>query len=516
MCAGRSGQLLAQRAVLAVDRCADVGLHQRATVGDEGVKARDLQRGHLEITLTNRLQHGVTRRPAIVDAIVTEAPLLVRVIRHVARRVAADVDPRLRTETEALGPEGLRLEIARLRRRVVQALTELVKIRVAGCGEGLDHVHRLVDTRLEIAVDLAVDQHLRRALDLAVRPDQPGGAGSERGDGLERRASRIEPVQRTVEERRVLAVAGQLVPVLLSLRAGEGRRIETWIGSHSSDRTGVGVHRDDRAAVGSRVSVGTRVRDRLAQRILCGALDARIDGEADVVPRLGRARTDDRADGVAKRIDAPLERTVGATQIPVEVLLHPALADDIARGRVAVRDLVLDLFRRDLTEFAPEMRRHREKVAVLPADRTVRARRAFDNADARELTGALLEVEEHIAINILGDHDRIEGRLDRSRVNVVFDLCDRHADDPCEFLQLRVRLGATSPGAHRLAAGKLFVDGLEARGATRLRQAVGLLDGGADTPSALIGGAAIGRPLHVAPTRRQEVGKARRVNRHGV
>ena len=46
-------ELLAHRSILPIDRPANVWLHKRSTVGNEGVEARNLEWSHLEIALSN-------------------------------------------------------------------------------------------------------------------------------------------------------------------------------------------------------------------------------------------------------------------------------------------------------------------------------------------------------------------------------------------------------------------------------------------------------------------------------
>ena len=228
------------------------------------------------------------------------------------------------------------------------------------------------------------------------------------------------------------------------------------------------------------------VGDRLAQCVLGSGLHTGIDRQADVVARLRRAGSHDRPDGITEGIDTPLQRPVGTTQVAIEMLLDAALTNDVAGSRVAVRHLILDLLRRHLTEFAPEMRRHRVELAALPTRRAVRARGPFDDTHPGELASALLEVEEHVAINVLGDHDRIERGPDSCDMNVVLDLGDRDTDNLRQLAQLRIGLGAAGPGAHGLATLELLVDGNETSRAAFLGQGICAFDGLADTPRSLI------------------------------
>ena len=258
------------------------------------------------------------------------------------------------------------------------------------------------------------------------------------------------------------------------------------------------------------------VGDRLAQGVLGSGLHTRIDGQTDVVARLRRAGSHDRPDGITEGIDAPLQRPVGAAQVTIEVLLNATLTNDVAGSRVAVRHLVLDLLRRHLTKFAPEMRGHRVELAALPTRRAVGARCPFDDTHPGELAGALLEVEENVAINVLGDHDRIERSLDGCGVDVVLDLCDRDADNLRKLTQLRIRLRAACPGTHRLATLELLVDRDEAGRATFLGEGIGAFDSLADAPRSLIRAASVDRPLDVATTPGQQIRKSRRINRNRV
>ena len=268
-------------------------LDERAAVGQQGVQPGDLQRCDLEIALPDRLQHGIARRPAVVHAVVTETLPLVGVVGDAAGRVAADIDAGRRTEAEAARPQRLRLEVARLRRGVVETLAELVEVGIARDHQGLQRVHRLVHAGLEVAVDLPVDLHLRGALDLAVGPHEPCCASGDRRHRLERRARRVEAIERAVEQRRVIGVLRQLTPVAVALGARQDRRVEARVRCHRADRPSAGIHRHNRAAFDGRVAVGAGVADRLAQRVLRGGLDAGVDRQPDVVAGLGGARTDD-------------------------------------------------------------------------------------------------------------------------------------------------------------------------------------------------------------------------------
>ena len=198
------------------------------------------------------------------------------------------------------------------------------------------------------------------------------------------------------------------------------------------------------------------------------------------------------------------------------MLLDAALADDIARRRVAVGDLIRHLIGRDLTELAPQVRGHRVQLAVLAARRTIRARRSLHDAHAGELSGALLEVEEHVAIDVLGDHDRVERRLDRGPMDVILHLRDGHASHPGELAELRIVLGAAGPRPHRLPTVELQLDGLEPGRASGGRQAFGALDRLGNRERALIGRATVAGALYVAAAGEQKLGEARGIDRHGV
>ena len=151
-----------------------------------------------------------------------------------------------------------------------------------------------------------------------------------------------------------------------------------------------------------------RVRNRLTQRSLGCRLDAVIDRQTNVVAWLGSLRTHDRTDGVAEGIDASLERAIRSAQIAIEIALNTTLADEVARLGIAVRNLIFDLVGRDLSKLAPEVRCQWIGRTVRTVRCAIGTSRTLDNSDTRILCRPLLEIKQHIAIDVAGEHNRVE------------------------------------------------------------------------------------------------------------
>src|SRR5207248_3988519 len=111
-------------------------------------------------------------------------------------------------------PEGARpalLRLAAVAREVEERVADAVEVRVARLGERRREIHALVYVRVPVVPD-AMGEVLRcdvraGARSVGLRLDQVFLERRDCGERLERRARRIQPVERPVE-RRVVAVEG--------------------------------------------------------------------------------------------------------------------------------------------------------------------------------------------------------------------------------------------------------------------------------------------------------------------
>ena len=204
--------LLAVRARL-LDTRDDVRGHELASVRDHRVEARHLQRRHSDVFLADRELNRVARVPRLVP-VALERLLPPGRRRHDGlprRGFVADIEPGGCPEAELPGPL---LQPAPLcRAAFVEAVPDVVEVRVARCREGFRQVHRPVHVGIPVLEDLLVTAVRRRrgALDRRVRREEMLLHRRERGDGLPRRAGRVRDLGDAVEPREVRLLGCRVV-----------------------------------------------------------------------------------------------------------------------------------------------------------------------------------------------------------------------------------------------------------------------------------------------------------------
>ena len=196
----------------------------------------------------------------------------------------------------------------------VEAVAEVVEVRVAGVRERRRQRHRLVDVRVPVLEDL----RRRDGPPAAVYVPCTGASGTarsmpllhrrQRGHRLERRAGRIEALDRAVE-RRVVVPPSRSSGSRTALRASSASArptktlgLNVGVDAMREDRAVVRVHRDDRAAVRGPVpSSCVREADAVVERPLGRPLERDVDRQPDGVARLRRRLRLDRLAARARR-----------------------------------------------------------------------------------------------------------------------------------------------------------------------------------------------------------------------
>ena len=159
------------------------------------------------------------------------------------------------------------------------------------------------------------------------------------------------------------------------------------------------------------MTVRVRARDSVTDRLLCDALQARVDRQLELAIRALPRDPPQRADDVSARVHRHERTRDAAVQRAVIRRFDTRLADDLSRVHSAVAALV-QLAWTDLPEQPQE----------LAADRAVRIPplRDLDHLDAAEGRGAFLEEEREVARNVL-KHDR---RCERIANQAAAHVCD--------------------------------------------------------------------------------------------
>ena len=365
--------------------------------------------------------------------------------RQEARILAAEVEPALDAEAELARP--LLQRLAALRRQLVEAVADLVEVRVARGRERRRERHRLVHVGVPVLEDLLVAavRPRRRALDRLVGREQALLDRRERGDGLERRAGRIAARDRAVQGRRVRLRPGQLGELPRVDAAGEDRRPVGRVRREREDGAVARVDGDRRTAVRVPVLVLDRALDPERERLLGRALEVDVDRQPDVVARRRELLRLDRALRPAERVDADLRCAGRAAQVGVEGRLDPRLADLVAGAVVVDRVLLLQLLLRDLADVAEDLGGERLALVV--------AQVGVDDLDPRELRPVLLEVLHARLADGRLDDDRRQ-RVAPARLDRLRDVRDRDLQQPRQALHHAVTalLGHVGrPELHRRA-----------------------------------------------------------------
>ena len=221
-------------------------------------------------------------------------------------------------------------------------------------------------------------------MDRLLRGDQPLLEHGDGHDQLEHRSRRVGRVHGPVDERMggIQQLPAQLLrPVGPAEQAG----VEPGIGDHRDDLAGARPEHDHRA-------------DAAGQRVLGQTLDARVDGEHQVVARYGRAALAG-AQVALERVHGPVAQPRRPSQALVIPLLQTALADRVATAvALVVQDL--ELLDADLAHVADHVRQGAE-VAVV-------AHRLVAPAHALEPVDVLAEVGHGRKVGAREDLDRLE------------------------------------------------------------------------------------------------------------
>ena len=173
-----------------------------AAVREHRVERRHLERGHEQVLLPDRELDRVARVPRAVPVRLERLPAPVGRGQE-PELLAADVEAGGRAEAERARP--LLHAHPALRAALVEAVPDLVEVGVAGLRERLGESHRAVGVRVPVDELLLVEPVVRdgRALERVVRADDVLLHRRERGDGLPRRAGRVEARGGAVQARRV-------------------------------------------------------------------------------------------------------------------------------------------------------------------------------------------------------------------------------------------------------------------------------------------------------------------------
>jgi hypothetical protein len=95
---------------------------------------------------------------------------------------------------------------------------------------------------------------------------------------------------------------GELLEIVLVHPAGVDAGVERRVGSEGEDLARLRVHGDERATVGRPLAVVVREPDPERECVLSGLLQLGVDGEAHVVPGLGKLLELARARHAAERV----------------------------------------------------------------------------------------------------------------------------------------------------------------------------------------------------------------------
>ena len=267
--------------------------------------------------------------------------------------------------------------------------TQVVEVDVRGDLERGAHVDRAVGGAARVVECDPPDVKRAGVVEDRARRDQVVFEGGGRGDRLERRPGRVATLVGAVDQ----GVAG-LVAERVVLGFGVGLRVERRVigrvGAHAEDRAGVDVHRHE----GAGQSLG-------AQRRLADGLQARIEGQSQVVARLRRLAAE-LAPRAAQGVHLDPLAPGGAAQVLVIGVLDSRLADDVSRLQGPVGGPA-ELMRADLADEAEDVRGERTVLVLADVG-------ALD-ADAGEALPVLEHVEEQAAVEALPEHDRVPGVL---------------------------------------------------------------------------------------------------------
>ena len=318
------------------------------------------------------------------------------------------------------------------RAALVEAVADVVEVRVARGRERLGQVHRAVDVRIPVLEDVLVRPYIgrARALDRGVRREEVLLHRGERRDRLPGRARRVGDLGDAVQTREVRPLRGRVVherSELLGVDAPDvDRGLVGRVGRHRANGAVARVERDDRAAADVVLLVVLRERDALADRALGGALE--LDVEREPHRRAGPCVAPDleRPLRAAERVDADLGRARDAAQVPVERRLDAGLADLVAAPVVGLQPLLrLQLRRRDLADVAEHLRGER-LVRVVAQVRLL-------DLHARELGRVLLQVVDLVVVHGRLDGDRRQ-RVDAPVVDLAREARRRHVEHGGEAL----------------------------------------------------------------------------------
>ena len=221
---------------------------------------------------------------------------------------------------------------------------------------------------------------------------------------------------------------GERLELLRVDAADVDRRLVRRVRRHREHGAVARVERDDRAAVRVPFLVLVGKVDPVLERPLRRPLEADVEREADVVPRLGRPPLDHVAHDAPERVDAELRRARLAAQVGVERRLDARLADLLACP-VALLLQPGELVLRDLADVAEHLRRERAVLVV--------AQVGADDRDAAELVRALLQRRHLLLVHGRLDEDRRQ-RVVPALLERLRQLRQRHAQHLREPLQHRV------------------------------------------------------------------------------
>jgi hypothetical protein len=259
----------------------------------------------------------------------------------------------------------------------------------------------------------AVEQH-------GARRDQASLQGGRRGDQLERRAGRVEALDRSVGQRGIVLLRGQRAVLPLGDRPGEDRGVEGGARSHCQHLAVLGVHHHE----GPRQAEG-------AEGPLGVGLEVGVDGETDVVSRLGGPALQ-LARGSPEGIHLDPVDACPAPEEAVVLVFDPRLADQIPLLEAGIAWL-LQLLRGHLANVAEEMRGH-GALPVLAGEDPL-------DADPREALLVLAQVEDLVGAQPLGQDHRAAHRLLLRLPDLLLDLPGGHPRDSLEPAHQRRALG---------------------------------------------------------------------------
>ena len=391
MRAGREAQETRHVAARGQERARDVRPDDGAPVRERGVRDRELERRHLEQALADREVHRLARVPVglrRLEALQIGGP------RDDPAPLRRQVDPGRMAQPEQVGP-ALHVEAARLLLPEVEPIPQSVEPRVARDGERLREFERRVHARIDVEERRVPDQVGRRARKARVRGDEPRRERGLGDDRLERRAGRIDPLRRPVQERRRGVVRVDEVREVARVLRGRDL-VEGRVAREREQRARLRVDRHRGARGGVVVAVRAGEGDPVPDRLLGDALEPGVDRELEAAPRRDDVQRAERPHGPAERIDGDAVPLQPAVQPPVVGGLDARLADDLARLAAGVTPVV-ELAGVDLAVQAEELASE-GSLRVAP-------RRDRGDVEAGEGPGPLVEELRERLLEVR-DHDR--------------------------------------------------------------------------------------------------------------